>query len=149
MGRVLTAGDDNWLVVVGNLGKARRSWGRLYRFLGREGEDLKASGNFYTAVAQAVLLFGAETWVLTPRMEKDLDIFQSRFANNITGRQPWQNKDGSWEYPLLAGALREAVMVGIHTYITQRQNTDAQYIATRPILDLCNRATHRPVARVT
>ena len=29
LGRVLTAGDDNWLATVGNLGKARKSWGRL------------------------------------------------------------------------------------------------------------------------
>ena len=29
LGRVLTAGDNDWLAVVGNLGKARRSWGRL------------------------------------------------------------------------------------------------------------------------
>ena len=29
LGRVLTAGDDNWLAVVSNLGKARMSWGRL------------------------------------------------------------------------------------------------------------------------
>ena len=27
--RVLTAGDDDWLAVAGNLGKARKSWGRL------------------------------------------------------------------------------------------------------------------------
>ena len=35
LGRVLTAGDDDWLAVVGNLGKLRKSWGRLSRVLGR------------------------------------------------------------------------------------------------------------------
>ena len=68
LGRVLTAGDDDWLAAVGNLGKARKSWGQLSRILSREGEDLKVSGHFYKAVAQAVLMFQAETWVLTPRM---------------------------------------------------------------------------------
>ena len=29
LGRVLMEGDDDWLVVVGNLGKAQKSWGRL------------------------------------------------------------------------------------------------------------------------
>ena len=29
LGWVLTAGDDDWLAVVGNLWKARKSWGRL------------------------------------------------------------------------------------------------------------------------
>ena len=36
-GKVLTAGDNDWLAVVGNLGKARKSWGRLSRVLGWEG----------------------------------------------------------------------------------------------------------------
>ena len=60
----MTEGDDDWIVVVDNLGKARKSWGWLSWVLIWEGADLKVSGNFYKAVAQAVLLFGAETWVL-------------------------------------------------------------------------------------
>ena len=88
LGRVLRAGDDKCPAVVGNLGKARRSWGRLSGVLGREGADPKVSKYFYTAVTQAVLLFGAETWVLTPRMERAMDSFQSRIARKITGRQP-------------------------------------------------------------
>ena len=89
LGRVLTAGDEDWLAVVSNLGKERRSWGRLSQVLGREGADLKFSRTFYTVVAQAVLLFGADTWVLTLRMEKALDSFQSRVTRRITERQPW------------------------------------------------------------
>ena len=41
------------------------------------------------------MIFGLETWVLTARMEKALDSFQSRFARRITGRQPRRGKDGS------------------------------------------------------
>ena len=69
-GRIMTATDNDWPVVVRNLGKARRSWGRLSRVLGREGADLKVSRAFYIAVTQVVLLFVSETWVLTltPRM---------------------------------------------------------------------------------
>ena len=126
----MTAGDDNLLAVVSNLGKARGSWGRLSWVLGQEGSDLKVLRNFYTAVAQAVLLFGAETWFLTPRMEKARDSFQSMVARRINGRQLRQKKDGSWDYPPMVGALREAGMVGIRTSITRRHNTVAQYIAT-------------------
>ena len=50
---------------------------------------------FYKAVAQAVLLFGAETWVLTPRMEQVLDSFQHRVARRITVKQ--QRRQGVWE----------------------------------------------------
>ena len=45
--------------------------------------------------------------------------------------------------------MKEAVMVGIRTSILRRQNTVAQYIATQPILDLCEQATRRPGARVS
>ena len=72
LGRVLMDGEDDWIAVLDNLGKARDSWGRLSRILSREGADPKVLGNFYKAVAQAVLLFGAQTWVLTPRMERAL-----------------------------------------------------------------------------
>ena len=149
LGRVLTAREDDWLAVVGNLGKARKSWERLYRVLGREGAHPKVSGNFYKAVAQAVLLFGAETWVLTQRMKKALDIFQSRLARRLTGKQPWQKEDRSWDYPLLEEALSEAGLEGIQKSTTRRQNMVVKYIATQPILDLCEWATRRPGERVS
>ena len=75
LGIILTATDDDWLAVVGNLGTLRRSWGRLSRVLGKEGADPRVSRAFYIAVTQAVLLFGSETWVLTSQMEKALDSF--------------------------------------------------------------------------
>ena len=73
--RVLAAGDNDFLLVVGNLGKARKSWGRLSRILIQEGGDPKMLESFYKAVAQAMMLLGAETWVLAPRMERALDSF--------------------------------------------------------------------------
>ena len=39
-------------------------------------------------------------------------------------------------------------MFRIRTSILQRQNTVARFIATRPILDLCEKSTWRPGARV-
>ena len=61
LGRVMTAGDDDWPAVVGNLQKARKSWGRLSRILIWEGADTKVLGKFFKAVTQAVLLLEAET----------------------------------------------------------------------------------------
>ena len=52
-------GEYDWLAVVGNLGKAQKSWGQLSWILSREWADTKVSGNFYKVVAQAVVLFGA------------------------------------------------------------------------------------------
>ena len=81
-------------------------------------------------------------------MEKALDIFQSRVARKIMGRQPRLGKDGSWVYPPLVGVMKEMGMVGIQTSILLRQNMVAQFIATRPILDLCEQATQRTGAQV-
>ena len=50
LGRLLTATDNDWPAVDGNIKKAQRSWGRLARVLGREGADPKVSRNFYIAV---------------------------------------------------------------------------------------------------
>ena len=44
--------------------------------------------------------------------------------------------------------MAEAGFKGIGTYVTRRQNMVAQYIATRPILDLCERSAQRPGERV-
>ena len=44
LGRLLTATDDDWPAVERNIKKARRSWGRLDRVLGREGRNLKCHG---------------------------------------------------------------------------------------------------------
>ena len=43
----------------------------------------------------------------------------------------------------------ESGFEGIGTYITRRQNTVAQYIVTRPILDLCELSSRRPGVRVS
>ena len=46
IGRVMTAGDDDWTAVAGNLVKARKRWGRLSRILSREGADKRVSKCF-------------------------------------------------------------------------------------------------------
>ena len=91
----MTAGDDDWQAVAGNLAKARRIWGRLQRILGREGATARISGAFFKAVVQQVLLFGAETWVVTPRMERALSGFLHRATRRITGRQARRGKNGA------------------------------------------------------
>ena len=46
LGRIMTAGDDDWPAVAGNLGKARKSWGQLQRILSREGQTRECRGTF-------------------------------------------------------------------------------------------------------
>ena len=139
----MTAGDDDWTAVAGTLAKARKSWGRLQGILRREGATPRISGSFFKAVVQQVLLFGAETWVVNPKMERALSGFLHGAARRLTGRQARIEKDGDWYYPSLEGAMREAGLTDIRTSILNRKNTVAQYIATRPLLDLCEGARAR------
>ena len=64
--------DNNWTAVVKNLSRARKVWSRISRILSREGAAPQVSKFFFKAVVQAILLFGAETWVVTPCMGKAL-----------------------------------------------------------------------------
>ena len=148
LGRLFMATDDDCPEVAGNTRKERVSWGRLARVLGREGADPKVSRSFYTAVTQQVLLFEAETWVLTRKMESALDAFQGRVSRRLTGRHPRRERCGQWFYPSLVGEMKEAGIVRIRTSILRRQNTVAQCISTRLILGLCKVSVQRPGTRV-
>ena len=46
LGRLMEEDDDDWLAVVGNHLKARKSWERLSQILSREGADPKVLRHF-------------------------------------------------------------------------------------------------------
>ena len=121
--------------------KARKSWGWLTRILGREGAEKRVSGMFFKAMVHQGLLLEADTWVLNPRIDRALESFMHEVARRFTGRQPRREWYGKLYYPSLAGAMKEAGFAEIRKSITNRQNTVTQYIATRLILDLCERNT--------
>ena len=81
-------------------------------------------------------------------MEQALNSFIHGAARRITGRQPRRGWDGKWFYPSLEGAMKEAGFTDVRTSINIRHNTVAQYIATRPLLDLCKGTTKIGGARV-
>ena len=72
LGWVISAADKNWPVAVMKLSRERAVWRRMARILSREGASPRLPGFFFKAVVQAVLLFGSETWVVTPCMGKAL-----------------------------------------------------------------------------
>ena len=88
-------------------------------------------------MVQQVLLFGPETWVLTPRIERALNSFMHGSARRITERHPRRGWDRKWFYPSLEGAMKESGFKDIRTLINNRQITVAQYIATQTLMDLC------------
>ena len=102
LGRVMTTGDDDWPEMAGNLSKARKIWMQMTAILSREGVDPKESGLLFKAIVQVVLQFGAETWVLTNRMERALRSFHNRTIQRLTRNKPRRRRERIWEDPLLA-----------------------------------------------
>ena len=68
LGQVIHQTEDDCPAVLRNIQRVRQVWGRLGKFLRREGADPIISEKFYRVVVQAVLLFGSETWVLSAAM---------------------------------------------------------------------------------
>ena len=83
IGRVMTVSDDDWPEVVVNLRKSRRRWERISRILGRYGEYPRTLGDFNKAVVQYNLLFGAESWVMSPWIGRTLGGFHHRVAHRL------------------------------------------------------------------
>ena len=122
---------------------------RMSRRRSAERKRCSRSRFFLKGVIQAVLLFGSETWILNPCMERALGSLQHRVAQQINGRKPRMREEGGWEYPPLTSAMEEAGFEEIRVYIKNRQNTVAKYISTRKILYLCDQSVRRPGAWVS
>ena len=120
-----------------NLRRAQGKWGRLEKILGREGAYNRASVRFYITVVKAVLLFGYNTGVLSPWLKKYLKGFNHRSERRMTGIGTKRQRYVTWVYPTIGAALSTVGLEEIGVYIACRQNTVTQYIATRPIMDLC------------
>ena len=82
LGRVILAADDDWMLVIRNLTKAQAVWMRMARVLSREGGRPRVSGFFSKYFVQSVLLFGAETWMVTPLMGRVLEGSRTRWRGD-------------------------------------------------------------------
>ena len=82
LGRLLSAADDDWPAVIHNLEKARTVWRRILRTLSSEGERPRVYEFFFKTVVQLMLLFGEETWVVTPRMGRVLGVSKTRWCSD-------------------------------------------------------------------
>ena len=97
--------DDNWPAVVRNFSKAMAVWKRMMIILSWEGANMQVSAFFFKILVQAVLLFGAETWVVTPCMGRVLGGFHDQVARCFTGRLPRQKPYRKWDYTSAVTAM--------------------------------------------
>ena len=83
------------------------------------------------------LLFGTEYWVMFPWIVSTLGGFHHREDRWLSKMQPNRYVTGRWIYPPLEAAMKAVGLEEVEMYVLHRQNTITQYIATRPILELC------------
>jgi hypothetical protein len=91
----------------------------------------------YKAVVQAVLLFGSETWKLSPVSLKSLEGFHIRAARRMAGMQPTWDPDGMWTYPSSKDVLKAVELKTINHYIGVCRETIARFIVDRLLFAPC------------
>jgi hypothetical protein len=141
LGRDLAANNSNWPALYKNLRKAQTKWALISRPLLRTGVSPRYVGYFYNAIVQSVLLYGAETWTVTPQMLEPLNSFHHKIARCISNMMPVQEPNDTWYYPPLSAAMETAGLFTIAEYIKKQQGMLAQYVINQPIMRLCQQET--------
>jgi hypothetical protein len=137
LGWLLAYNDNDTQAMQGNLKKAHKSWDRLSPILRAEYASPKVCGVFYIEIVQAVLLFGSETWKLSPLSLKSLEGFHIRAARCMAGKMPTKNPDRTWTYPSSRDVLKAVGLQMIDHYIGARWETIARFIVDGPLFALC------------
>ena len=100
---------------------------------------IPVAGMFYQAIVVAVLLYGAESWILPDAQLAPLEDFHFECARRLTGMQLRKRGDTS-VYPKSADVLRDARLQPLRHYIQKRRATVATNVGERPILKECRGA---------
>ena len=144
LGRLLFQDDDDVQAVRNQLSKARSTWARIGQVLRRENAPPRVSAKFYKAIVQSVLLYGSETWVLSPAVMARLEGFHIRAAYRMAKRHvPRRGTNHQWVYPSSEAVLEECGMHTIQHYIDVRRETIAKYVVGRSIFAECQGADRR------
>ena len=100
---------------------------------------IPVAGMFYQAIVVAVLLYGAESWILPDAQLAPLEDFHVECARRLTGMRLRKRGDTS-VYPKSADVLRAARLQPLRNYIQKRRATVATNVGERPILKECRGA---------
>ena len=133
LGRVLHLSYKDWLAVFQIIGRERQVWGDLGKFLRREEAYLIVSAKFYRAVVQAVILFWAETWVLTETMLQKLEGVHMGFLWQVAGMTARKLGVGTWQKEGVDRVIQDTGKNPFWEYTERRQATVAEWVSLRPI----------------
>ncbi len=117
LGWLISFDDADKQAMGSKLRKAQGCWSQVSHVLRSENATPKMCGMFYKATVQAVLLYGSETWSLSPSNMKHLEGFHICAAWQMSGKQPERKKDGSWMYPRLEDVLKAVGLKSIAHYV--------------------------------
>jgi hypothetical protein len=138
LGRMLAQDDNDIQAIRAQLQTAQATWACVGQVLWSENASPRGMAKFYKAVVQAMLLYGSETWVLSPTALARLEGFHIRAVYRMAKRNRLHRGPGhQWIYPKLEDVLEECGLHTIGEYINVRWQTIAVYVETCPILDEC------------
>ena len=130
LGWLIAHDDVNTQAMQSNLRKAQGCWAWISCVLRAENANARTCGMFYTATVQAVLLYGSETWSLSPMSVKRLEGFHIHAAWRMSGMRPEKKPDGSWSYPRSKDVLEAAGLQTIAHYMDVRRQTVTNFIVS-------------------
>ena len=109
LGRTLDQTDNAWPELRRNMMRKRSVWKRLRTMIQREEADPRVSAMFYRAVAQEILLYVLETWVLSAAIKKKVEGAHTVFLSQIMVKRAQKILYRTWETPG-AAVVREAAV---------------------------------------
>ena len=74
-------------------------------------------------------------------MSQRLEVAHVSFLRQVTCKQATRQRDGSWRQVPAEEVLQVVSTQTIRTYWERRQATVAEWVATRPIFDVCAQET--------
>ena len=128
LGRVFTEKDDDSICIERQIKKAKQRWYRIANILKREGANAICMARFYVTVVQAVLLYGADSWVVTEKDMNKLESFHKRAIRHMTGTHICKLSDKEWVFPDHSELLLKCRLFPMSIYLERRRGTLREYI---------------------
>jgi Reverse transcriptase (RNA-dependent DNA polymerase) len=142
LGRQVTDTDDDKNAVMANLRKAVQTWGNLHRLLSQDKRrrNIKTVSQIYRSIVLSRLLFGSETWIMSPRTIMILEVFHRRCMRFLTGDFIRPLPNGDWIYPSTTEVMAKTKLKSIQEYINERKKHLEKHLTaeSQPILDIMN-----------
>ena len=91
--------------------------------------------------SQAVILFGAETWMIFSPMTQRLEGAHVGSLRQVTGKQAMRRRDESWCQVTIKAVLQGGSTQPLRTYVDRIQATVANRVSIQYIFDVCTRET--------